>query len=174
MKGIVYSISSNNKLYIGSTIRTLKKRLQNHGCFDLYDMDEFNYTLKVLEEIEIDNKIQLRKREQYYIDNNNCVNKIRAFGGAYNSKEYYQINREKLLEKSKKQYWDNTERKKQYDKIYNEKNKVKKQKQWKQKYETQKEKINEKRKEVNDYKCSWGGDYRANNNLLQIDISLFH
>ena len=43
MKGIIYCITSNDKLYIGSTARTLKQRLYEHKCFDLYDMDSFKY-----------------------------------------------------------------------------------------------------------------------------------
>ena len=53
--------------------------------------------------------------------------------------------------------WVNKEFIKEYNKIYNEKNK---------------EKIKTQRKKNYYYKNSWGGDPRFNNNLLNIDINL--
>ena len=36
-----------------------------------------------------------------------------------------------------------------------------------------KEKKNQRKKELYHYQNSWGGDYRQNNNLLQIDVNFF-
>lgn len=103
-------------------------------------------------------------------------------------REYREKNREELLAK-KKEYRDNNKekvallkkknREKHKDKIA-EKNKIKYQKnkdkilaEKKEYYEKNKEKILQRDKEYKDYKSSWGGDKRSNNNLLEIDINLF-
>ena len=154
MKGIIYSITSNDKLYIGSTERTLKERIREHKCFDLYGMDRYNCEIKVLEEIEYIDKKELRQREQYHIDNNNCVNKLRANGLTKKEydKLYYEKNKERLIRKSSE--YQKSDKAKKYSSEYHKKN---------YKYDT-----NEYY-----YKISWGGDPRYNNNLLRIDINIF-
>lgn len=158
MKGVVYCITSNNNIYIGSTNRSLNQRLSNHKCFDLYDMDKFNYEIKVIEEVEYNNIKELRKREQFHIDNNECVNMKRAYG--FDEKEYqsnyYQLHKDKLLKVNTK--YQQGDKSIKYRKEYYKKNK---------------DTINIKLKDKRNYRISWGGDYRYNNNLLLIDVDLF-
>jgi Zn-finger nucleic acid-binding protein len=147
MKGYIYLIQSNELNYIGSTPRKVEYRITEHkrkGLFKLYDMNPNNYTLKILEEIDYNKKIELRTREQYYIDNYDCVNKIRAVGLS----------------------------RKEYDKILYNKNKDKRIKQASEYQKTEKSKL--KRQERYKYQSSWGGDKQYNNNLLQININIFN
>ena len=170
MKGIVYLIESNGLKYVGSTDRTLKQRLSDHNCWNIYDMNQYDFSVKILEEIDFNEKIELREREQYYIDTIDCCNKLRAIGLSkkeYN-KEYYERNKERLIKKSSEyQKLDKAKltAKKRYE---NNKYKVK------QYVVDNKERINQRRKELRERKLTWGGDPRWNNNLLQIDIDIFH
>ena len=113
---------SKNIIYIGSTTQTLSRRLGKHlSNYKLYKNDNNkpyytsylvlecdDYKIELLEEYACNNKEQLLKKEGEYIRNNECVN--RCISGRthkeYN-KEWYEKNREAILEKSKephKQY----------------------------------------------------------------------
>jgi len=100
IQGRVYKIvhkSDKSVLpYIGSTVRNLNERLSTHRChykkwkegeankvsvfehFDKYGAE--NFVIVELEQIEVENKTLLNKREQDYIDETECCNKKRAHG----------------------------------------------------------------------------------------------
>lgn len=170
MKGQVYLIESNGLKYVGSTKQTIYDRFRKHDCWSLYDMNKDDYSYKILEEVEYNEKYELRMREQYYIETIDCCNKQNAYLGKNKKdadKEYYERNKERLIEKAceyqktdkaklnaKKRYQNNKEKVKQYSK-------------------DNRKRINEKRKELRDRKITWGGDPRNSNNLLQIDCDIF-
>ena len=169
MKGLVYLIESNGLKYVGSTDRTIKQRLAEHKCFNLYDMNKYEYSVSILEEVEFNEKIELREREQYYIDKIDCCNQLRAIG--LSKKEYdknlYLKNRTERIEKAC-QYQKTDKAKLTAKKRYeNNKDKVK------QYAVDNKERINQRRKELRNRKITWGGDPRFENNLLQIDCNIF-
>jgi hypothetical protein len=119
MKGLIYKITDNetNEVYIGSTIRTIKARINQHRgqkeCRAHSIIIRDNYRVKILEEIDIDNIIdnKLKKCEQKHMDKcHNLINKNRAFGSG-NDKEYYQNYYQKNKEKYKQR---NGDRKAQY------------------------------------------------------------
>ena len=109
-----------NECYIGSTCESLSKRMarqrQNHkkaeewntktNCrlfCDEYGME--NCKIELLEDYPCENKEQLLKREGYYIQNNDCVNRCVA-GRAINewkddNKEHYQHMRKECSENNK-------------------------------------------------------------------------
>ena len=89
--GKIYKIvdNINQNVYIGSTCKTLKTRLTNHkGSYKLFlkglcnnvrsfDILKNNdYKIELLENCDIKTKQELLARERFYIDNNECVNKI--------------------------------------------------------------------------------------------------
>ena len=75
MKGLIYLVQSNNLNYIGSTTQKLNRRVRDgHTCFKVHNFDINNYSVKVLEEIDFQNKKELYKLEQEYIDKYDCVN----------------------------------------------------------------------------------------------------
>lgn len=107
--GFIYILKSSktNKVYIGSTTRTIKKRFMEHktsyklylqnkvpykSCFELVKYDDCN--ISVVEEFEYKDTYELRKREGYFIINNNSVNKYEAGRDAI---KYYRDNRNKFL-----------------------------------------------------------------------------
>lgn len=88
--GMVYKICSNqtNKIYIGSTTKSLQKRLSGHRnhytcylngtyhyvtSFDILQYEDNEIIL--LEIVHCNNVNELRTRERYHIELNECVNK---------------------------------------------------------------------------------------------------
>jgi hypothetical protein len=153
MKGIIYKITCNEtgEVYYGSTQRSLNKRMIEHktNCkrwkkgkyrfttsFNI--IDRGNYSYRLIETVECEDKKQLEQRERYYIENNECINKMVV---GRTNKEYYEANKETILE---------------YQKEYREANKDKR----KAYYEANKEAILEQQKE---YHKEW---YEANKDHL--------
>jgi hypothetical protein len=151
----IYCIEDCDGLkYVGSTKRKLEHRLGQHRsngyrCMSRkLDLDNCKiYTLEVTDE-------EHRKvREQYWIDNTDCVNYQNTI---FDRKEY-----DKQYEKSDKR--------KQYKKEYYKQNKEL----YDSRYQKDKDKINQRKKDNRKFKLSWGGDPRRNNNLLKIDLDIF-
>ena len=111
--GFIYKIHSynTNLLYYGSTYNKLGKRLANHKSyykrwlinkkkyvtsFKIIELDDPLITL--VESIICNNRDELRARERWYIENNNCVNKNIP---GRTIKEYYESNKDKYREYNK-------------------------------------------------------------------------
>ena len=113
----VYKITDGELVYYGSTTSSLKQRLCSHKCpnndCETRQMNKDNMTIELIEEVE--DKEQLKWRERYYIENNECVNKHRPI----QTKEEYKINELKV---KKIYYAKNTELLKQKFKDYHAKN----------------------------------------------------
>lgn len=160
INGKIYKLidNTNNNIYIGSTIQTLKKRLNCHIkhnnnnssnlCSGLI-IKNGDYQIILIEDYPCNNKRELEFREQYYIDNNKCIN-------------------------IKNAYTDQKEYNKEYFKEYRIKNKDNLKKKKKEYQNKNKDKLKVYLKEYNYYKNSWCGDKRYNNNLLEIDINIFN
>lgn len=115
----IYKIVSNvsDDVYYGSTTQKLCKRIAEHRThFKLYLAGKFNYlqSFKLLEtgnydiilveNVNCETKEQLHQRERYYIENNECVNKVVP---NRTGKEYYIDNKNKISERHKQFYIDN-------------------------------------------------------------------
>ena len=117
----IYCIEDINDLrYVGSTNQKyLSSRLEGHRCDKQRNkycssgkLNLYNCIIYVLEECSEENR---KQREQYWIDNTDCVNEKRLdfdkneWQKEYNQKnkeykkKYYQENRDKIL-KNKKEY----------------------------------------------------------------------
>jgi hypothetical protein len=146
--GKIYKLVSfqTDKVYIGSTCEKLSARKARHiskyksflsgrdnyiTSFELIKLGDIDIVL--LEEFPCENKEQLHKRERYYIDSNNCVNKVlptRTYKEYCDEnkdklKEYYENNKEDILEKNKAYRALNKDSIKQHKKEYYEQNKNK-------------------------------------------------
>ena len=115
--GTIYKLTDGELVYYGSTIQTLHRRLLQHkkkfnDCSS-NSLNRDNLTIELVEEVE--DKEQLKWRERYYIENNECVNKHRPI----QTKEEYKINE---LKQKKIYYAKNTELLKQKFKDYHAKN----------------------------------------------------
>ena len=121
----IYKIISpdSNLIYVGSTTRTLKERLQQHNSnyksylkgkhhyLSSYELIKTgNFEIILLEEVSCETNEELLKRERYYIEINSCCNKcIPGMTGKESSKKYREVNKEQINEKKKKYYEVNKE-----------------------------------------------------------------
>ncbi len=183
MGGIVYFIKclETQEVYIGSTKRKLNIRMNDHkshfNCKSRQIIDRGNYFYDTLEVVEDDEDILIR--EQYYINTmKNCINANRAYITPEQKleydRQYYQDNRDKIIEKNKEYYQDNRDELLDYKKKMYQENRdelLEKQKKYNQE---NRDKILDYKKKMYHYKNSWGGEQRTQNNLLLIDINLFH
>jgi hypothetical protein len=138
--GKIYRIDclTTGQVYIGSTKeKTLSLRLSKHkasfkywnsgkGChqtsFEI--LKHGNFKISLIELFPCNTKDELTSREGYYIRNTDCINKQVPHR---TEKEYYQENREKILERDK-EYRNNNkekvaERQREASKRYREKKK---------------------------------------------------
>ena len=156
-KGKIYTIRSfqTEKYYIGSTCNPLYKRLANHKYnYESYKKGKSNFItsfdiikyedcyIELLEYFKCETKEELNKREGELIrlHKDNIVNKCIP---NRKIKEWYENNRETILEKKKEYHENNRETLIQKKKIYNEINKNKRLNY----YQENKEDIRQKAKE---------------------------
>jgi ribosomal protein S6 len=149
----IYALSSphTNQLYIGSTCLSLPIRLRNHyelykqylkgnnnkrcTAFKLFELGNVNIeTIDSCEDVCC--KKALLKRERFWIENNNCVNKNITSRTAKESskahyenhkeekKIYYQVNKEKRLQYAKDYINANKDKYNEYQKQYRLKQKL--------------------------------------------------
>jgi len=155
MIGIIYSIIDNESkdIYYGSTLMSINRRMNSHrynckgydegkrksGCSSFNIIRKNDYKVSILETVEFEDKKELLFKEREYIENNNCVNKM---------KKPISTKQEKL--ETAKQYQNNKEGRKDYMKTYSikyrEQNKEKLAVQKKEYGEANKEAIKEKSK----------------------------
>lgn len=123
--GVVYMLVYQTLFYIGSSIRTLNKRINEHNsrykgwlnkkqsyCSSFEIIKNNNYEVITIEEVERETEEECRDREQWWIDfygRDYLVNVVNANGF---DKDYYRINHRK----------NHPEKNKQYRKNYYEKN----------------------------------------------------
>jgi hypothetical protein len=130
----IYKIVDNttDNIYIGSTCEpTLARRLAKHkSCYNGYKngkgnfvtsfeiIKNGNYNIILIENVQCNNRDELRSRERFYIDSLPCVNKNTP-GRSKNEydKEYREINKEKIMEYKKEYYNINKEKIKEHQSI---------------------------------------------------------
>ena len=135
--GYIYKIfdNTNNNVYYGSTKQGLSMRLAGHrrsykdylngkyhfvSSFKIIENGDFSISL--IEQVEYNDKIELTARERFYIENNECVNKVIP---NRNKREYYQANIQHFKEKEKIYRQANKDKIKEQGKLFYEKNKDK-------------------------------------------------
>jgi len=118
-RGKIYKIVSNDtdKVYIGSTVQSLAKRIGGHRCDyrrylkgNFYKVMSFDIVcfpdakIYLIEDFKCESKNELERRERHHIESMECVNKCipgRTMSEYYQAnktkiKEYYQKNKEKI------------------------------------------------------------------------------
>ena len=122
-RGKIYKIVSNStkEVYYGSTVeKTLSNRLAGHRSHFkiwLYGNGHYISSFEILkhhdekivlvENFPCNTKYELCAREQYYIDTNDCVNKLSSCTGLTISeyrRKYHVENREIILQRVKEFY----------------------------------------------------------------------
>lgn len=99
INGKIYKITENNILpYYGSTINTIAQRKAKH----IYSMNKSsdgrgsicgygfsnNFKIELVESYPCNSNDELRTRERFFIENNNCVNKNKAIRTEEEDKEW--------------------------------------------------------------------------------------
>jgi hypothetical protein len=179
--GKIYKIvdNTNGDIYIGSSTIRLSARLQNHKQ-DILKRERNisvkkiilnnDYKIVLLEKYPCNSRDELYSREQYYIDNNKCVNKRRA-------KSTEEQKQEQMRQLTKIRYNKNRQYELEYNKNYSKNNRLKinlkRQQTYKNKTEEDKQKLRDISNNYKKYTRSWGGDKNNNNNLLCISMDLF-
>jgi len=172
-KAKIYKIIDNttDNIYIGSTCEpTLARRLAKHvNCYNCHKngkgnfvssfeiLKNGNYSIILIENVQCNNRDELRSRERFYIDSLPCVNKNIPGRG---KNEYYSIYREKLNSQMKEYYNNNKEKLNLQKKEYREINKEKINLQKKEYYKINKEKIKERQSIP--WLCDCGSSCRIN------------
>ena len=169
----IYKLVGGGLTYYGSTCNELYKRLWSHKSnfnkckskllFDSGDKVE----IILIEKYPCNDKMELHKRERYYIENNDCINK---FIPTRTDKEYREDNKDKIKEyfetnkdKIKQYREDNKDKIKERGKQCREDNKDKIKEIAKQYREVNKDKIKERQNEK--IKCECGKIYTQSNKL---------
>ena len=122
--GKIYKVVDHayEKMYIGSTIQTLSNRMSEHrghyknwkdglrhklSLFDIFDeYGTDNCRIELLEAFPCKNKDELRQREGFHIQHNQCANKVVA---GRSKKQWEEDNKERISVKQKEKYEANKE-----------------------------------------------------------------
>ena len=105
-KGQIYKITYDGceKPYYGSTIQKLNDRLARHrfesrNTISDNELDKIidndNHYIELVENFPCNSKLELRIREQYFIDNFDCANQVNAYTSEEAKKEQQKKNQEK-------------------------------------------------------------------------------
>ena len=159
--GKIYKIVGDTGItYYGSTVRSLKTRLQRHrtdknttAYWDI--ISQMDCEIILVENYPCESKKELELRESKYIRENPCVNHVIP---GRTMKEWRKSNPEKIKANRKKYYQENREERNAIMKKYHEDNR---------------EKTNEYAKRWRRWVCSFG-DPRNTNCVQRCDPSLFH
>lgn len=157
-KGKIYTLRSRScdLVYIGSTIQTLPDRLSGHkrdyktylktgkkNCASFQILEKGDAYIELFEYYPCNTEQELRRYEGQCQRKYECVN-LEIAGRT--KAEYYQDNKEQLLEKRKKHYQENKEQILEKDKKNRQENKEKFAERDKKYYQDNKEQILEKQK----------------------------
>jgi hypothetical protein len=97
----IYKLVGNGKVYVGSTTQALCKRKTAHisdfklhnNCSSREIVTDAAHYIELIEYFPCNTKEELHKRERYYIEQIDCVNK--CIPGRTNQ-EYYEANKDKI------------------------------------------------------------------------------
>ena len=155
-KGKIYKIIdlTNDDIYIGSTTKTLKQRWNNHSIFREYDKKRKDCKIFLIEDYPCESRRQLEEREQYYMDNTECINRSDAVANIENKRryqsQYHEINKEHRNERQKVNH------------------------QLRMKDQSYRDKKKDYGNKIKSYQVSWGGRLDQDNLcMLRIDPYLF-
>jgi hypothetical protein len=128
--GKIYRIVCNltGRQYIGSTITSLSSRLSQHKrVFNTIKtsssravLEYGDYSIILIEDFPCERKEQLLARERYFIETLDCVNKNVP---ARTPHEWYEENKDRLIERQKIWNNNNKDKLKEYQKTFRNKNK---------------------------------------------------
>jgi len=179
-KSLIYKIVCNDtnikNVYIGSTTSFRHRKKQHkHSCYNEtnnnYNMPVYkfirenggwdNFDMILVDYVPCETKLELHKIERTYIEKYDLVLNIDI--PTRSDKEYYEDNKEKIIQNQKEYYKDNKEKIRQYKKEYYKKNKEEINKKRREYTEKHKEEIRENNKET--IKCDICNSFITKHNL---------
>lgn len=184
--GKIYKIICNvtGDVYVGSTIKILKKRLCQHkshakktrNICSYIIIDRGDYKIELIEDYPCNNSKELRKREGYYQKEIDCINKRIA---GRDCKGWREDNKEHLKIKRKQYCIDNVESIAEYQKEYSKNNKEKLSKYNKEYHIKNREKIivkvkkyhDDNKEKIDEYQKSY---YQENKEKLKNSAKKYH
>lgn len=97
--GKIYRLDCGGLTYIGSTIQSLEARFCNHGSIYNRSTSEILFEIGIpvitlIENYPCDSKRELEQREQFWIEQTECVNQQRAFISEEDKREWRKKYRE--------------------------------------------------------------------------------
>tara|TARA_R110000787_G_C13191943_1_gene423088 strand:- start:73 stop:570 length:498 start_codon:yes stop_codon:yes gene_type:complete len=112
--GKIYKIVNDelNLTYYGSTCSTLTRRLsahktsQNRCSSKVLFTTETNAEIFLVEKFPCNDKEELHQRERFYIENNDCINKVIPNRKTKESKRAYDLRNKEKIQKYNKEYWE--------------------------------------------------------------------
>lgn len=120
----LYNDNIPNKVYYGSTTQLLSKRLYQHKislkgqtkklCSSSILFEKEGTKIILVENFKCNNKEELRKRERWYIENNECINAVIPYKSKEEHKERVKEWTKNNIDKvriNKKKYRDNNKEK---------------------------------------------------------------
>jgi len=133
-QGKIYKMTcETGKVYIGSTVSSLNRRLAQHKTNHnvCVTKDFINPKIELIESYPCETKPQLLWRERELIEKTDCVNKYKPIRADLEREErakeyktlYYQENKERAKEYKTLYYQENKERAKAYSVVYRQENK---------------------------------------------------
>jgi len=131
-QGKIYRLVCNNtnKQYIGSTTqkylcsRLSQHKLQSSRCISKEIINNGNYSIILVENYPCNCKDELLKRERYFIETLQCINKrIPSRTKKEGDKEYQEKNKESIKKRKAEYYQKNKEKIKQKSNDYYHMNK---------------------------------------------------
>lgn len=146
----IYKIVCGDLTYYGSTCNELRKRLYEHKIKSLKKtsyltskkiFEKGTPEIFLVEKFPCNDRMELLKRERYYIEKFECVNKTTP---TRTPKEYREDNKDKIREIQKEWYKKNKDKVLEQTKTYKENNKDKIRERNKKYYLENKDKIREK------------------------------
>jgi hypothetical protein len=182
-KGKIYKlVSPLGLVYIGSTCEpTLARRKTKHKSdyktwkkgkkgyitsFKLYDEDDDNVDIVLIEKYPCETKDELHKRERYFIETVECVNKNLPSRSKQECDHAYYENNKEELKQYQKDYRKNNEAKvKERQKKYRDSDEVKqKQAKYHKAYSLKQENIDRRNQRLSQKEtCCCGSTYRLDN-----------
>jgi hypothetical protein len=182
-KGLIYKLvcldPNVKEVYIGSTTNFVERKKNHKNDCNNPNCKQYNYKvyqyirgfggfqnweMVLIEFYPCENNLELGRREDYWKKElKSNLNSISP--PMYETKkDYYEGNKEKILEQKKEHYETNKEHINEYQKQYREANKEELKEYIKEYYEANKEKIAEKRSQK--YTCECGGRYTHKNKII--------
>jgi hypothetical protein len=125
-QGKIYRIYSPSQadvgVYYGSTVRKLNKRLSEHkiqNCSSRPIIEIGDAIIELVEDFPCNSLKELETREYWWIQNNECINKMKGICDNYIYQKKYRETHKEEIKEYRKEYFNNRDKS-----LYNERKRI--------------------------------------------------